>query len=71
MDAQAHLGGHPEPSWFGFPTILNLNSGSSASTFLSYLAEYKIGSRLPYLGLTLEDLDYIAQTLEEFFGAGF
>lgn len=99
---------HSDPSWFGFPVVLDPGAGVSRVDLLSYLDERKIGTRLlfagnvvrqPYMagrqyrisgeltnteivmnqtfwlgvypGLTRNHLEYVASSLEEFFGVGF
>jgi len=41
---------HSEPSWFGFPIILKPESGIARVELLSYLDQFKIGTRLLFAG---------------------
>ncbi len=41
---------HSDPSWFGFPVILNENAGVKRVDLLNYLDQHKIGTRLLFAG---------------------
>lgn len=41
---------HAQPSWFGFPVVLNPDSGVKRVDLLSYLDQNKIGTRLLFAG---------------------
>ena len=41
---------HSDPSWFGFPITVKENSPVTRLDLLTYLDEYKIGSRLLFAG---------------------
>lgn len=97
-----------EPSWFGFPLVVKVESGIQRNDLINYLEQNKIGTRLlfagnltkqPYMAgrnyrvsgelmntdvvmnqtfwlgtfpaLGQEQLDYIADKLEEFLGVNF
>jgi len=99
---------HGEPSWFGFPLTLTAEAGTARVDLLTYLDQFRIGTRLlfagnltrqPYMqgrhyrvhgslertdrvmndtfwigvhpGLDDDKPDYIAQTIETYFGLHF
>ena len=96
------------PSWFGFPLIVNAKAGIERTDLINFLEENKIGTRLLFAGnltkqpymvgrnfrisgnltnsdvvmkqtfwlgtfpaLGQEQLDYIGDKIEEFFGVNF